>query len=192
MEQKNERTADTQVEFLVDRIKKGDREAFMRLVAAYQQKVFILAYSMVRDREDALDLVQEVFLRLYEKIQSYRAGESFQAWLMQIARNLSIDFLRRQKTRKKDSLEALDLDRADLATDREDPDRFQTGELIHRAVLALPEKQRLVFILHHFDELKYEEIADRLGIALGTVKSLHFKAVQNLRKTLAPSLGGDR
>lgn len=192
MEQKNERTVDPQVEFLVDRIKNGDREAFMKLVAAYQQKVFILAYSMVRDREDALDLVQEVFLRLYEKIQSYRAGESFQAWLMQIARNLSIDFLRRRKTRKNDSLDGLDLDRADLATECEDPGRFQTGELIHRAVLALPEKQRLVFILHHFDELKYEEIADRLGIALGTVKSLHFKAVQNLRKTLAPSLGGAR
>lgn len=192
MEQKNERTAETQVEFLVDRIKNGDREAFMKLVAAYQQKVFILAYSMVRDREDALDLVQEVFLRLYEKIHSYRAGESFQAWLMQIARNLSIDFLRRKKTRKKDSLNGLDLDRADLATDREDPDRFQTGELIHRAVLALPEKQRLVFILHHFNELKYEEISDRLGIAVGTVKSLHFKAIQNLRKILAPSLGGAR
>jgi len=101
MEQKNGRTVEPQVEFLVDRVKKGDREALMKIVAAYQQKVFILAYSMVRDREDALDLVQEVFLRLYEKIQSYRAGESFQAWLMQIARNLSIDFLRRSKPGKR-------------------------------------------------------------------------------------------
>lgn len=191
MEQ-NERTIEFQVEHLVDRIKNGDREAFMKIVAAYQQKIFVLAYSLVRNREDALDLVQEVFLRLYEKVQSYRPGESFQAWLMQIARNLSIDFLRRSKTRKRDSLDGLDLDRADLAADREDPDRFQTGELIRRAVLALPEKQRLVFILHHFDELKYEEIAERLGIALGTVKSLHFKAIQNLRKALSPSLGGAR
>lgn len=191
MEQ-NQRTVELQVEHLVDRIKNGDREAFMKIVAAYQQKIFVLAYSLVRNREDALDLVQEVFLRLYEKVHSYRPGESFQAWLMQIARNLSIDFLRRSKTRKKDSLDGLDLDRADLAIDREDPDRFQTGELIRRAVLALPEKQRLVFILHHFDELKYEEIAERLGIALGTVKSLHFKAIQNLRKALSPSLGGAR
>ncbi|MCX8159650.1 MAG: sigma-70 family RNA polymerase sigma factor [Candidatus Saccharicenans sp.] len=192
MEQKNGRTVQPQVEYLVDRIKNGDREAFMKIVAAYQQKVFILAYSMVRDREDALDLVQEVFLRLYEKIQSYRAGESFQAWLMQIARNLSIDFLRRNKTRKKSSLDGLNLDRADLAVGREDPDRFQTRELVYRAVQALPEKQRLVFVLHHYDELKYEEIADRLGIALGTVKSLHFKAINKLRKTLSPSLRGDR
>ncbi len=191
MEQ-NERTVEFQVEHLVDRIKNGDREAFMKIVAAYQQKIFVLAYSLVRNREDALDLVQEVFLRLYEKVQSYRPGESFQAWLMQIARNLSIDFLRRSKIRKKDSLDGLDLDRADLAADREDPDRFQTGELIRRAVLALPEKQRLVFILHHFDELKYEEIAERLGIAQGTVKSLHFKAIQKLRKALSPSLGGAR
>lgn len=192
MEQKNDRTIEPQVEFLVDRIKNGDREAFMKLVAAYQQKVFVLTYSMVRDREDALDLVQEVFLRLYEKIQGYRAGENFQAWLMQIARNLSIDFLRRKKARKKDSLDGLDLDRADLAANQEDLDQFQTRELIHQAVLDLPEKQQQVFILHHFEELKYEEISDRLGIAVGTVKSLHFKAIQKLRKTLATSLGGAR
>ncbi len=192
MEQRNERAVDPQIEFLVDRVKNGDREAFMKIVAAYQQKIFVLAYSMVRDREDALDLVQEVFIRLYEKIRSYRAGENFQAWLLQIARNLSIDFLRRNKARRKDSLDGLDLDRADLAAEQEDQDRFQTREFIHRAVLALPEKQRLVFILHHFDELKYEEIAERLGIALGTVKSLHFKAIRNLRKTLAPGLGGVR
>ncbi|HAR36826.1 MAG TPA: RNA polymerase subunit sigma-24 [Acidobacteria bacterium] len=192
MEQKNGRADETQVEFLVDRVKQGDREAFMKLVACYQQKVFILAYSLVRNREDALDLVQEVFLRLYEKIHSYRAGENFQAWLMQIARNLSLDFLRRMKSRKKESLDSLDLDRADLAAAEADPSCFQSAEIIQKAVRALPEKQRLVFILHHFDDLKYGEIAGRLGIAEGTVKSLHFKAIQNLRKILTPQLGGGR
>ncbi|MCR4397054.1 MAG: sigma-70 family RNA polymerase sigma factor [Candidatus Saccharicenans sp.] len=192
MEQKNGRTDEAPVEFLVERVKQGDREAFMKLVACYQQKVFVLAYSLVRNREDALDLVQEVFLRLYEKIHSYRAGENFQAWLMKIARNLSLDFLRRMKSRKKESLDNLDLDRADLASAEADPSCFQSGEMIQKAVGALPEKQRLVFILHHFDDLKYGEIARRLGIAQGTVKSLHFKAIQNLRKILAPQLGGGR
>ncbi|MGB4704640.1 MAG: sigma-70 family RNA polymerase sigma factor [Candidatus Saccharicenans sp.] len=181
---------DEQVELLVDRVKDGDREAFVRIVAAYQQKVFVLAYSLLRDREDALDLVQEVFMRVYEKIGSYRSGENFQAWLMRIARNLGIDFLRRRK--KSDSLSDINLDRADLAAEISDPVSYQTNELIHKALLSIPEKQRLVFILHHFEGLKYEEIARRLGIAGGTVKSLHFKAVQKLKKRLGPALGGGK
>jgi RNA polymerase sigma-70 factor (ECF subfamily) len=190
MEQRNGYVNETEVEYLVERIKQGDKEAFMKIVEGYQQKVFILAYSLVRGREDALDLVQETFMRLYEKIQTYRPGENFNAWLMQVARNLSIDFLRRQKSRKKDSLDALDLERMYLLSKDEDPARFNPGEMIHKAVTRLPEKQRLVFILHHFEDLKYEEIADRLKISVGTVKSLHFKAIRKLRKTLAPQLGG--
>lgn len=190
MEQKNVSLGENEIEFLVERIKQGDKEAFMRVVEAYQQKVFILGYSLLRNREDALDLVQETFMRLFQKIESYRSQENFNAWLMQIARNLSIDFLRRQKARQKDSLDALDLERTDLALMENDPARFNPGDLIHRAVNELPEKQKMVFILHHYDELKYEEIAERLGISVGTVKSLHFKAVRNLRKILAPQLGG--
>jgi len=190
MVQNNGRYDESQVELLVDRVRKGDKEAFMKIVASYQQKVFILAYSHVRNKEDALDLVQETFMRLYEKIQTYRSGENFQAWLMRIARNLSLDFLRKQKSRKKESLDSLDLERNEFSSTSQDPTRFNPGEMIYRAVTELPDKQRMVFILHHFEELKYEEIANRLGIAEGTVKSLHFKAVQKLRKILAPQLGG--
>lgn len=179
-------------EFLVEKIKQGDKEAFMRIVSSYQQKVFILAYSMVREREDALDLVQETFMRIYEKINTYRPGANFSAWLMQIARNISIDFLRRQKSRKKDSLDSIDTERIDLQSKENDPSRFNPGDMIQKAVARLPEKQKLVFILHHYEELKYEEIAKRLSISLGTVKSLHFKAIQKLRKSLAPQLGGSR
>ncbi|MBC7361545.1 MAG: RNA polymerase sigma factor [Candidatus Aminicenantes bacterium] len=190
MEQRNGCISEIEVEFLVERIKQGDKEAFMKIVEGYQQKVFILAYSMVRNREDALDLVQETFMRLYEKIQTYRPKENFTAWLMQIARNLSIDFLRRQKSRKKDNLDVLELGRVDLPSPSDDPAKFNPKEMIHKAVARLPEKQKLVFILHHYDELKYEEIAERLQISVGTVKSLHFKAIQKLRKILAPQLGG--
>jgi RNA polymerase sigma-70 factor (ECF subfamily) len=190
MEQENENCLKTQVELLVDRVKNGDKEAFMGIVSGYQQKVFVLAYSMVRDREDALDLVQETFMRLYEKIQSYRSGGNFQAWLMQIVRNLTIDFLRKNKSRNQNNHDSLEVERAKLTSNQDNPDHFNPKEMIHKAVLALPEKQRLVFIMHHFDDLKYQEIATQLQIAEGTVKSLHFKAVQKLRKLLAPQLGG--
>ncbi|MGB9764134.1 MAG: RNA polymerase sigma factor [Candidatus Saccharicenans sp.] len=192
MEQKYDYFSESDIEFLLDRIKQGDKEAFMKLVNSYQQKVFALTYSMVREREDALDLVQESFLRLYEKINSYRPGENFNAWLMQIVRNLTIDFLRRKKVRKSDSLETLDLEREDLSAKNEDPARFNPGEMIYRAASKLPERQRLVFILHHLEELKYEEIAARLKISEGTVKSLHFKAIRKMRELLGPQLGGEQ
>jgi RNA polymerase sigma-70 factor (ECF subfamily) len=191
MEQGNADSCQSSPEFLARRIKEGDKEAFMKLVGLYQQKVFVLAYSMVREREDAIDLVQETFLRLYEKINSYRPGENFSAWLMKIARNICIDFIRRQKARKKESLDQLGTERLDLADQSEDPARFNPGEIISQAVALLPAKQQAVFILHHYQELKYEEIAAELNISAGTVKSLHYKAVRKLRKLLARPLGGE-
>ena len=77
---------------LVDKIKEGDREAFMTLTRLYQKKVFLLAYSFFRNKEDALDIVQETFLRLYEKVRMFQRGKNFQNWLLQIAKNLCVDF----------------------------------------------------------------------------------------------------
>jgi len=192
MEQGNADHGQANPEFLVAEIKNGDKEAFMKLVGLYQQKIFVLAYSMVQEREDALDLVQETFLRLYEKINTYRSGENFSAWLMKIARNICLDFLRRQKTRKKESLDQLSPERLDLADGHQDPAHFNPGKLISQAVSCLPARQQAVFILHHYRELKYEEIAEELRISTGTVKSLHYKAVRKLRKLLARQLGGER
>lgn len=183
---------DREISSLVERIKQGDKAAFMRLVEGYQQKVFVVSYSLVRNREDALDLVQETFIRLYQKIHSYRPGENFQAWLMQIARNLSIDFLRKQMVRKEENLDALNLQREMAASSQSDPSRFNPGPMLQKAVSQLPPRQRDVFILHHYEDLKYEEIAQRLKISVGTVKSLHFKAIQKLKEILAPQLGGNR
>ncbi|MGB9835555.1 MAG: RNA polymerase sigma factor [Candidatus Saccharicenans sp.] len=183
---------DREISSLVEKIKQGDKAAFMRLVERYQQKVFVVSYSLVRNREDALDLVQETFIRLYQKIHSYRPRENFQAWLMQIARNLSIDFLRKQMVRKEESLDALDLQREMAASSQSDPSRFNPGPMVQKAVSQLPPRQRDVFILLHYEDLKYEEIAQRLRISVGTVKSLHFKAIQKLKDILAPQLGGNR
>ncbi|MDD8020485.1 MAG: RNA polymerase sigma factor [Acidobacteriota bacterium] len=192
MERKNAGSYQSHPEFLVSRVKEGDREAFMKLVGLYQQKIFVLTYSMVREREDALDLVQETFLRLYEKINTYRPGENFSAWLMKIARNICIDFIRKQKARRKESLDSLSPDRIDLADSGQDPARFNPGEIIQKAVSRLPAKQQAVFVLHHYQDLKYEEIAGELKISAGTVKSLHYKAVRKLRKMLARQLGGEQ
>jgi RNA polymerase sigma-70 factor (ECF subfamily) len=176
---------------LVQKIKAGDREAFMTLTRMYQKKVFILTYSFFRDKEDALDLVQETFLRLVQKIDSFRPGHSFEAWLLQIAKNLCIDHYRRESGRRRE----LERDRTVEEMNAPDPkaegreEARDLKEILSRCVAKLAERQRLIFIMRHYNQLKNEEIAQALGISIGTVKSLHFKAVRNLRALMSPYLG---
>src|SRR4030066_635213 len=87
---------------LLKRIRDGDREAFMTISRLYQQKVFVMAYSILRDREDALDAVQETFLRLYQKAGLYKPGNSFQGWLLQMAKNISIDTYRKHQIKRRE------------------------------------------------------------------------------------------
>ena len=90
------------VYILVDKIKEGDREAFMTLIRLYQKKVFLLAYSFFRNKEDALDIVQETFLRFYEKVRIFQRGKNFQNWLLQIAKNLCVDYYRKNYSKSKE------------------------------------------------------------------------------------------
>jgi RNA polymerase sigma-70 factor (ECF subfamily) len=176
---------------LVRRVQSGDREAFVVLTRLYQKKVFVLAYSFVRDKEDALDLVQETFLRLYQKIGTYRPGRPFEAWLRRIARNLCIDHYRRQTLRRRDHESGKTVEELDLPDGRSgegERDR-DIKDILSRCVDRLAERQRAIFILRHYDQLRNEDIAETLGISLGTVKSLHFKAVRNLRALMGPYLG---
>jgi RNA polymerase sigma factor (sigma-70 family) len=87
---------------LLERIQDGDREAFMTIIRLYQQKVFVMAYSILRNREDALDAVQETFLRLYQKAGLYKLGNSFQGWLLQMAKNISIDSYRKHQKKRQE------------------------------------------------------------------------------------------
>ncbi|MFH1946238.1 MAG: sigma-70 family RNA polymerase sigma factor [Acidobacteriota bacterium] len=176
---------------LVERIRAGDREAFKSLACLYQKQVFLLAYSFFKNREDASDIVQETFLRCYQKIHLFDRSKNFQNWILQITKNLCIDWYRRQHSREnrmtgEKSVEELNLssktsDRFDRASD------LQT--ILTEGIKTLSDKQRLVFVMKHFNNLKYTEISEILNIAVGTVKSLHFKAVQNLRTTLSPHMG---
>ncbi len=81
---------DDNIYVLVEKIKNGDREAFSTITRLYQKKVFLLAFSFFRNREDAMDIVQETFLRFYEKVNMFRKGKNFQNWILQIAKNLII------------------------------------------------------------------------------------------------------
>lgn len=176
---------------LVERIKKGDREAFMTVTNLYQKKIFLLAFSFFHNKEDALDIVQETFLRLYQRVNLFRKGQNFQNWLLQIAKNLCIDYYRKNYSRSKDYEREKPIEEMNLAL-QDEIDPFLSSDLkkiFIDCLKKLATRQRLIFVMKHYNQLEYQEIAQILGISLGTVKSLHFKAVQNMRGLVAPYLG---
>lgn len=182
------------VSSLLSRIQNGDREAFMTVVKAYQQKVFVMAFSVLRNKEDALDAVQETFLRVYQKSGTYRPGHSFQGWLLEIAKNVSIDYFRKHRQRRREwevskSLDEIPVPVEDRSLDSRDSD---LRSAFSHCVEKLAAKQKMVFMMRHYNELQFNEISEALRISVGTAKSLHFKAVRNLRKWLTPYLGMER
>jgi RNA polymerase sigma-70 factor (ECF subfamily) len=176
---------------LLERARDGDRQAFKDIISLHQKRVFILAYSILQNREDALDAVQETFMRLYQKLDTYEKGRNFQAWLLQIAKNLSIDHYRKHHGKRREMESDKSVDELQLAADdhRSNPESSELHRVITRNLERLAERQRLIFVMKHMNGLEYREIAQVLGISVGTVKSLHFKAVRNLKNWLSPQLG---
>lgn len=184
-------TRDEGIYILIEKIKEGDREAFMTVTSLYQKKVFLLAFSFFHNREDAMDVVQETFLRLYQKVNMFQKGKSFQNWLLQIAKNICIDYYRKNYQKKREFETGKSLEEMNLPLqNKENPlDSVDLKTIFSRCLKKITEKQRMIFVMKHYNQLKYREISQILNISLGTVKSLHFKAVQNLRAVMAPYLG---
>jgi RNA polymerase sigma-70 factor (ECF subfamily) len=179
---------------LLERIREGDREAFVTVVRLYQQKVFVMAFSILRNKEDALDAVQETFLRLYQKSGTFRPGHNFQGWLLEIAKNISIDYYRKHREKRQAWEISRPVDEIPVAVKDQSADSRDSDlrSAFSCCVEKLAAKQKMVFVMRHYNELQFNEISDALQISVGTVKSLHFKAVRNLRKWLTPHLGVER
>lgn len=180
-----------EINSLVESVKKGDREAFMVLTQHYQRKVFQLAYSYFHNKEDALDIVQETFLRLHQKAHMFQKGKNFQNWLLQLAKNICIDYYRKHRKRdnewrRDENIE--EVNHVSQGCSHHDPSP-DLKEAFSRCLEKLSDKQRMIFVMKHYNHLHYNEIAQILNIALGTVKSLHFKAVRNLRTHMSPYMG---
>jgi RNA polymerase sigma-70 factor (ECF subfamily) len=176
---------------LLERAKNGDRAAFKAVISLYQRKVFLLAYSMLRNREDALDVVQETFMRLYQKLDAYERQKNFQGWLLQIAKNLCIDYYRKHNSRRREMGSDKPIDDLKIAASdpESNPVSSEVRQVFLRSLDKLGDRQRTVFMMKHYNGLEYREIAQVLRISVGTVKSLHFKAVRNLRQLMGPQLG---
>jgi RNA polymerase sigma-70 factor, ECF subfamily len=177
---------------LVLRVQQGDREAFSELVRLYQKKVFALAFGFFRDREDALEIVQETFMRVYEKIGRYRPDHSLQSWIYRVARNLCVDYYRKNVKKRKledgfDSVSERQLGCADTAVADWELRRITVA--IDHSVAGLSWRQKEVFSLKYHQGMKLRQVAETMGISIGTVKALHHRAINRIRREVAPAQG---
>ena len=169
---------------LIEKAKGGDAEAFEKLYDMYAQKVYNLALRMSKNPEDALDLSQEIFIRVYKSLVFFKGDSSFSTWLYSIASNACVDFTRRESKRKHDSIDDGVLQLPDLATPENEFEKKKLGEDIANAIDALPPNMREVIVLREINGLSYSEIADSLDIEEGTVKSRICRAREKLCKLL--------
>jgi len=178
-------------EDLMRRVQSGDMDAFEEIIRRFRTKVFRVIRSHVRDPEDAMEVLQDTFLKVYTARRSWDGRFSFSGWLYRIAINASIDRYRRSDRLKTTSLEGSlesHLEHSSTTPPASEPlVGVADGErrrLLERAVRRLPERQREVVSLRYFGEMSLEEIAAVLSCPLGTVKSNLHKAVMNLKNLL--------
>jgi RNA polymerase sigma-70 factor (ECF subfamily) len=176
----------------VQRCASGDESAFADLVAQHQRMVVQLAIHLLGDRDEALDLSQEVFLRVFHTIHRFRGDSSLRTWIYRIAVNQARNrnrFWRRRRRADQVSLDAHVAAHGDLESAGDaGPDRLlaqkELAARLQRALDGLPFDQRTAIVLREIDGLSYEEIAFSLGVAIGTVKSRLTRARQTLRSEL--------
>ena len=174
----------------INKVLNGDRSAFEPLVLDNQDKVYSLALKMTRSPEDALDVSQEVFLKAYSYLASFRGESRFSVWLYRLTYNQCLDLQRSKKRRQLISITAPDEDSEDMDFPDRAPGPQELAEnrelrmAVAAAVQELPEDQRQIFILREFHGLDYEAIAGELNVNIGTVKSRLSRA----RKKIAEEL----
>jgi len=182
---------------LMKQAQAGDMAAFEELFRALRGRTFQVAKSLVGSREDALDLTQEAFTKLYGARASYDPAQPFLPWFHRILRNACFSFLRRRGHIRTQSLQVVDDDGESSVYDLEDPgpspsaalEAADERELFLRALARLAARDREILALRHYQDLSYKEIATALEIPEGTVMSRLFHARRRLRELLGPALG---
>ena len=172
---------------LIDLFKQGENSnyAFNLLVKKYQEKIYWHIRKIVINHEDADDVAQNTFIKIYKNLNNFRKDSQLFTWIYRIATNEAISFIKSKKRRL--FLPIVDVEKG-LANKLTDDPYFDGDELnlkLQQAVLKLPQKQRLIFNMKYFDELKYKEIADILKTSTGALKASYHHAVKKIEKFMA-------
>jgi RNA polymerase sigma-70 factor, ECF subfamily len=190
--------ARSDVQLMLD-VKAGDEQSFALLLQRYRSPLINFLYRMVRNREQAEDLAQEVFIRVYRARADYVPSAKFTTWLFRIATNLALNSVRDTRHQRKEvsldapvTADAEEGDERPLDVAEKHPNIEQhlveeaRRRMIRQAIEKLPEKQRAAVLLHKYQELDYKEIAKILECSESALKSLLFRAYETLRVELAP------
>jgi len=179
---------------LVERVRGGDLKAFDELVRKYDRQVFRIAQHITQNREDAEDVVQDAFLKAYEKLDQFQGNAKFYTWLVRIAVNESLMRLRKRRRGKMVSIdEDIETEEGsvprDLADWAPDPERnysqSELAEILRKTIQGLPQGFRIVFVLRDVEGLSTEETAETLGLSIPAVKSRLLRARLQLRERLS-------
>jgi RNA polymerase sigma-70 factor (ECF subfamily) len=188
-------TPATDIETLIQRCLRGDQRAWDEIVRTYWRRVFNLAYKFVGRHEEAEDLTQDIFLKIFKSLDSFDRRANFQTWLISVSRNLCIDHYR--SVRKERETIDRHVDASELSPRSHEPGPMASLEqrdrvdLLREALSALPETLRSAVVMRDLQELSYQEIADRLKLPEGTVKSRINRGRHELARRIRQLRGSD-
>jgi len=182
---------------LIIQAQKGDQSAFEELVYRYDRNVLSITIKYANNEDDAKDLYQEVFIRVYRGIKNFKFQSEFSTWLFRITTNVCLTYKSRSKEHLRVSIDKeFDEEENEFSTTKElvydgsSPEeissRANLGDIVNAAVESLSPKQKMTFVLKHYEGYKIREIAEMLNCKEGTVKKYLFDATKNLRKKLSP------
>lgn len=181
---------------IIERCKEGDLSAFDELVRRYSKQIFNFAYRMTQNYDDANDIASDAFVKVFNAIDSFRGDAVFSTWIFRIVTNLYLDSRKRSKAHMHIPLdEYIELEESTVTRQVEDPspsplEQIETKErhdMLSDAINELPEYQRIMVLLYHTQGKSYEEIAEIVGLPIGTVKSRLNRARMALKKKLEPT-----
>jgi RNA polymerase sigma-70 factor, ECF subfamily len=186
---------------LVKRVRGGDQRAFKLLVERYQRKVYAVALGMLKDKEEAMDVSQEAFVKVYKYLDHFKGDASFYTWLYRITVNICIDIIRKRAGSGGEAVEfdetmPMDVSEANIGAlgsrlgtnPQKSALRRELAEKIQEALAAVPEKHRAILLLREMEGMSYEDLSRTLDIPKGTVMSRLFHARAKVQKILSQYL----
>jgi len=179
---------------LIEEAKHGSEEAFASLIDMYKRLVYNLAYQRTRNHDDAEDVAQEIFIKVWKSLHLFRGESAFSTWIAKIAINASLDYVRKSSRRRTVSLTKQDEDDGDVQAELPDTDvnvnpeeyaqRMEKIAAVRAAIDALGQDQRIVIVMRDIEGMSYEEIAAALDLEMGTVKSRINRARKHIKEFL--------
>lgn len=169
------------------RLDSKKNQAFELLVRKYQQKIYWQIRRIVEDHDDANDVMQEIFLKVWKSLDGFREDSQLYSWLFRITHNECITWHRKNsRTRNHDDVSTLSkADEESLPSDEQSISSNEIEKKLYEAIETLPEKQKIIFHLKYFQELKYEEISTQLGTSVGALKASYHIAVKKIENYLS-------